>query len=104
MNHSQFVEDTFFMRGAPCIVARIFKVILDQFMEASGGLLNNAKSSIFGWNTPIITLQHVSQFFGIPFKSNWSHFKHLGLPISKDVMKVEVWYVIVDKMKKKMKN
>jgi len=102
MNHYQFSDDTFFMGGASYILAIIFKFILDQFMEASGGILNNAKNNIYGWNTPTRNLQHIYQIFGVPFKSNWTHFKHLGLSISKHNLKVRIWYTTIDKMKKKI--
>jgi len=39
-----------------------------------------------------------------PFKENWDHFKHLGLPISKDNLKSEIWTSSINKMKKKTQN
>lgn len=76
MNHSQFDYDILFIGGASYIVSKRFKVIFDQFLEAWGGLLNDEKGSIFGWNAPIRTLKRIYQIFCIPFKPNWSHFKH----------------------------
>lgn len=51
-NHSLFVDDTLFLGGAPCVVARRFKSILDIFLEVFGCLLNNSKSSVYIWNVP----------------------------------------------------
>jgi len=43
INHSLFVDDTLLMGGASCIITQRFKKVIDNFMEVSGGLLNNAK-------------------------------------------------------------
>jgi hypothetical protein len=51
MNHSQFVDDTLFLGGASIIIASRFKSILDSFLDASGGAVNNIKSQIYGWHT-----------------------------------------------------
>jgi len=37
INHSQFADDTLLLGGASTIIARRFKVILDEFMTALGG-------------------------------------------------------------------
>jgi hypothetical protein len=47
INHSWFVDDTLLIGGASTIMARIFKKILDQFLEVSGGALNSAKCYIY---------------------------------------------------------
>lgn len=104
INHSLFVDDTLFLRGASCIVARRFKNILDRFLEVSGCLLNSLESSIYGWNTPLIILQRVSQILGVPFKANSGHFKHLALPISKDILKSQIWHPSIKKTKKQIQN
>ena len=56
INHSMFADDTLLLGGESCIVARRFKAILDSFMEVSGGMVNNGKSYLYSWNTPIRTL------------------------------------------------
>ena len=66
INHSLFENDTLLLGGASCIVAKIFKAILDSFMEVSVGLINNGKSCLCSWNTPIRTLQKMSQILNIP--------------------------------------
>jgi len=43
INHSQFVDDTLFLGDAKNIIAKIFKVILDFFLDASGGQVNNVE-------------------------------------------------------------
>lgn len=74
---------------------------LGWFLEVFGSLLNNHKCCIYGWNTSTIILQCISQILDVPFKENLDHFKHSGLPISKDNMKLDIWTSSINKMKKK---
>lgn len=53
INHSLFANDTLFIGEASSILARRFKKVLDDFLEVSGGLLNNKKCRIYTWNVPI---------------------------------------------------
>lgn len=66
INHSLFADDTLLMGGNSCIIAQRFKKVLDNFIEVSGGLLNNAKCRIYGWNAPSRTMQSISQIHEIP--------------------------------------
>jgi hypothetical protein len=52
LNHSQFADDTLLMGGASMTIASHFKVVLDSFLDASRGVVNNRKCQIMGWNTP----------------------------------------------------
>lgn len=49
-NHAKFVDNTILMGGASVAIENRFKVVLDNFMEASGGLENSTKSQIYTWN------------------------------------------------------
>jgi hypothetical protein len=40
INHSQFADDTLLLGGASPIIAKRFKEILEEFMKASGGKIN----------------------------------------------------------------
>jgi hypothetical protein len=53
LNHSQFVDDTLLISVSSTILAIRFKNILDLFTNTSGGLINNAKSHLFTWNTSL---------------------------------------------------
>ena len=90
INHSLFSDDTLLQGGTSTIVARRFKKVLDYFLQVSGGLLNNTKCRIYGWNTPPRTMQRISQILYIHVQEKWTHLFYLGLPISKENMKVEI--------------
>ena len=51
INHSQFFDDTLLIGGASTTIAKRFKSLLDKYMSYSGGMVNNLKSCIYGWNT-----------------------------------------------------
>ena len=70
INHSLFVDDTLLMGGASTIIARRFKKIMDALLQVSGGLLNNTKCRICGWNIPPRTIQIISQIMEIPAQEN----------------------------------
>lgn len=40
----------------------------------------------------------------IPAQERWNHFLYLGLPISKESMKAEIWTKQIEKMQAKIKN
>lgn len=42
INHSLFADDTLLLGGSSCIIAKRLKKIIDNFLEVSGSLLNNA--------------------------------------------------------------
>jgi len=87
--------------GASSIIARRFKKVLDDFLQVSGGLLNNSKCRIYGWNTPPRIMQNILQILEIPTEARWTHFTYLGLPIAKENVKSELWSKHVEKMKNK---
>jgi len=70
----------------------------------SGGILNNTKCRIYGWNIPPRTMQRISQIMEIPAQENWNYFFYLGLPISKERMKAEIWTKQIEKMQDRIKN
>jgi hypothetical protein len=47
INHSQFVDDTLLLGGSSQIMASRFKLVLDQYGEVSGGIINKKKSQIY---------------------------------------------------------
>ena len=65
INHSQFADDTLLIGGASTTIARRFKKLLDQFMEYSGGLVNQLKSCIYGWNTTNQVTHSIANIFGV---------------------------------------
>ena len=47
INHSQFADDILLLGGASSIIARIFKMILDQFISVSRGQVNSHKFHLY---------------------------------------------------------
>eukprot|EP00253_Pinus_taeda_P013489 PITA_13489 len=102
INHSQFANDTLLIGGASITIARRFKKILDQFMDYSGGKVNQIKSCIYGWNTPNHTIHSIASIFGVSCKLVWNHFSYLGMPVSLGSLKADTWNEILDKIKRKV--
>eukprot|EP00253_Pinus_taeda_P008030 PITA_08030 len=99
INHSLFADDTLLIGGASSLMARRFKRVLDAFLQASGGKLNNRKCKIYTWNVPHQIQQRISQILDIPLQRNWSSFSYLGLPLAKEHIKAEVWTKHIEKMR-----
>jgi hypothetical protein len=62
-------------------MARRIKLVLDQFLQVSGGLINNNKSQIYVWNSSAQRVIGIAQILGFPISVDWNIFKYLGLPI-----------------------
>eukprot|EP00253_Pinus_taeda_P005844 PITA_05844 len=99
INHSLFTDDTLLIGGASSLMARRFKRILDAFLSASGGKLNNRKCRIYTWNVPPQIQQRISLILDIPVQRNWGSFPYLGLPLAKESVKSEVWTKHIEKMR-----
>jgi hypothetical protein len=50
INNSHFTDDTLFLGGASQTMANNFKMVLDQYGEASGGVINKHKRQIYTYN------------------------------------------------------
>eukprot|EP00253_Pinus_taeda_P012579 PITA_12579 len=98
INHSQFADDTLLMGGASINIARRFKNILDQFMDYSGGKVNQVKSCIYGWNVSNLTIHSIDSELGVSYKLNWSHFTYLGMLVSMGPLKADTWNEILNKI------
>jgi hypothetical protein len=81
LNHSQFADDIHFLGGASLVIARWFKMVLDQFLLVSSGLVNSHKCYIYSWNTNAHSLAIISRILQFPLVSNWRSFKYIGFPI-----------------------
>eukprot|EP00253_Pinus_taeda_P003821 PITA_03821 len=102
INHSQFADDTFLIGGDSTTIARRFKVLLDQFMGYSGGLINQQKNCIYGWNASNKVIHKIANIFGVPCNLDWTHFSYLGMPVSLGPLKAGTWDSVIDKMKRKV--
>jgi hypothetical protein len=82
INNSQFIDDTLFLGGASQTMATRFKLVLDQYGEASGGVINKHKIQIYAWNIKASILARITNILQFPFSVDWKFFKYLGTPIS----------------------
>lgn len=80
------------------------KEILEFFIDASGGKINNGKSNIYGWNVSAILLQKIARVFEFVGLSNWNSFKYLRIPISNKRVKSVEWEKISQKLKDKVQS
>ena len=71
-------------------------------MLFSGGLINYMKSFFYGWNVSRQSLHNIANIFGVPCKQKWDHFNYLGMSISANYLKAEVWNMTLEKMKRKV--
>jgi len=70
INHSLFVDDTFLIGGASRKMEKRFKKVLDAFLAASGGRLNNMICKIYTWNVLEQIQQRISLILDIPVQRN----------------------------------
>jgi hypothetical protein len=100
INNSQFVDDTLLLGGASQTMARRFKLVLNQYEQASGGLINKLKSQIYAWNVKARTMARIAHILQFPFTMDWKYFKYLGTPISIKALPREAWQGILQKLKR----
>jgi hypothetical protein len=95
INNSQFSNDTLLLGGASQIMANCFKLVLDQYGEASGGVINKHKSQIYAWHTKTSIMVRIVNILQFSFSVDWKYFKYLGTPISLKALPGEAWQVIL---------
>jgi len=97
--HSQFFYDTLLIGGASIIMAKRFKTALENFTQALGALINNAKSNVYAWNTPIRIAHLIENIFHFPLIEKWKTF---CIPICLKSLPNSAWNQILDKLKNKL--
>jgi hypothetical protein len=102
INHSQFTDDTLLIGGASIVMAKRFKNALENFTQASGALINSAKSNVYAWNTPTRTTHLIENIFRFPLIEKWKTFRYLGIPICLKSLPNSAWSQILDKFKSKL--
>jgi hypothetical protein len=102
INHSQFADDILFLGGASSIIARRFKMVLDQFLSVSGGLVNSHKCYLYNWNTNAHSLAVISRILQFPLVTNWRSFKYLGIPICLNSLSVADWNTLIPRSKRNL--
>jgi hypothetical protein len=68
--------------GSSTIIYSRFKYLLDSFIDASTGVVNERKSQVFGWYTSPRIIHSIPQIFHFLLAKNWTSFKYLGIHIT----------------------
>jgi hypothetical protein len=95
INHSQFDHDTLLLGGASRIIERRFKLVLDQYTQISGGLINKNKIQIYAWSIDARSLFVLAQILSYPISEDWKLFKYLGMPIYLKSIPGEYWHILI---------
>eukprot|EP00253_Pinus_taeda_P011019 PITA_11019 len=99
-SHQQFVDDNMLFGHSSVQEARAFKLILKNFSEASGALINKVKSEIFFFNTPPVTQREIARILGFTIASLPS--KYLGAPLFALAIKHSTWSCLLEKLEAKL--
>jgi len=80
--------------------AKELKSTLQLFAKASGMAVNPRKSSIFFFNTPIVTQRSISRILG--YQTGILPTKYLGVPLSDSIIRKASWKDLLDKLHAKL--
>ena len=102
INHALFANDSLLLGRASLMIAQDFNVILQNFCQSSGALINKNKSAVYGWNVDQLALLRISDFFGFPSFVKWEKIKYLGLPLTLGSSPPSLWLDVLAKLKEKI--
>eukprot|EP01018_Ginkgo_biloba_P019731 Gb_09004 [translate_table: standard] len=102
LTHTQFVDDTILMGAATMENAKAFKRILDLFLSASGGKVNETKSFLYTMNTSARVQNKICRYLGFKQGSFDKPIKYLGAPLSPFVLRSKDWAPLLEKFQKKI--
>eukprot|EP00253_Pinus_taeda_P015281 PITA_15281 len=95
INHALFADDSILLGGASTRIATNFDAVLKSYCRASGAVINNRKSSIFGWNVSQHNLNNIGQILGFVCFAQWDSIKYLGLPLTSGVNNRSLWQGVI---------
>jgi hypothetical protein len=90
------------LEAPPLSWLRDSKLLLGNFTQASRALINNVKSNVYAWNTPIRTARLIKNIFRFPLIEKWQTFTYLGIPIFLKSLPNSAWNQTLDKFKNKL--
>ena len=100
--HQQFVDDTL-LHGTPIVnESKSYKIILEEFGEASGVEINHSKSMIYFFNTNPAIQRNLANILG--FERKTLPTTYLGIPLTDRACKMETWEGVINKLHERMKN
>ena len=92
-----FANDSLLLGGDSMKIARAFNVILQNFYQSSGALINKNKSAVYRWNVDQLALLQISEFFGFLGFDKWERIKYLGLPLTLGPSPPSLWFDVLAK-------
>jgi hypothetical protein len=96
------VDDTL-LHGIPTVKEeKSYKIILEEFGEASGAEINHSKSMIFFFNTNPAIQRNLANILGFERKSLPT--KYLGIPLTDRAYKMSTWEGVINKLQERVKN
>jgi hypothetical protein len=100
--HQQFVDDTL-LHGTPTVKeVKAYKIILEEFGEASGAEINPSKSMIYFFNTNPAIQRNLANILG--FERKTLPTKYLGIHLTRRACKMETWERVINKLQERVKN
>jgi hypothetical protein len=100
--HQQFVDDTL-LHGTPMVKeSKAFKIILEDFGEASGVEINHSKSMIYFFNTNPTIQCNLANIQG--FERKMLPTKYLGIPLMDRAYTKAMWEGVINKLQERVKN
>jgi hypothetical protein len=82
--------------------SKTYKIILEEFGEASGAEINHSKSMIYFFNTNPAIQRNLANILG--FELKMLPTKYLGIPLTDKACKMQMWEGVIKKMQEKVKN
>eukprot|EP00253_Pinus_taeda_P030936 PITA_30936 len=102
INHALFGDNSLLLGRASIRIAANFDYVLKSYCRTSGAVINDRKSSIYGWNVSQHNLNTIAQVLGFECFTHWDSIKYLGLPLTSGVNNRSLWHGIISKIKDKI--
>eukprot|EP01018_Ginkgo_biloba_P009696 Gb_25173 [translate_table: standard] len=102
ISHAQFMDDTILMGTTTMENAKIFKEVLDTFLLASGGRVNENKSFIYMMNSSVRLHSRICRLMGFQRDSFEKPISYLGAPLSPSLLRSKDWLPLLDKFQHKV--
>lgn len=104
ISHAQFVDDTILMGTTSVENAKSFKEMIDIFLLASGGKLNDIKSFIFVLNSSVRLHSRICRLMGFQRGNFDKPIRYLGAPLSPTLLRSKDWSPLVEKFHRKVED
>eukprot|EP00253_Pinus_taeda_P025653 PITA_25653 len=98
--HQQFVDDNMLFGHPSVQEARNLRDLLSIFSDATGALINQIKSQIFFFITPVTTQNSIAKILGFTIAKLPS--KYLGAPMIASALKHAAWTDLLDNFEAKL--